>query len=61
VKDRWRGFLRGLRSREFDHFSDHSIARYIQYIRAAVDEEKATARRFGRPRRKLEMPRRAAA
>jgi triacylglycerol lipase len=39
VKDRWRGFLRGLRMGEFDHFADHSIARYIEHIRAAVLEE----------------------
>jgi triacylglycerol lipase len=39
VKDRWRGFVRGLRSGEFDHFADHSIARYIEHIHAAVAEE----------------------
>jgi triacylglycerol lipase len=39
VKDRWRGFLRGLRMGEFDHFADHSIARYIEHIRSAVLEE----------------------
>jgi triacylglycerol lipase len=41
VKDRWRGFLRGLRERQFDHFADHSIARYIEHIRQAVAEEEA--------------------
>ncbi len=39
TKDRWRGFLRGLRQGEFDHFSDHSIGRYIENIRGAVAEE----------------------
>jgi triacylglycerol lipase len=39
VKDRWRGFVRGLRQGRFDHFADHSIARYIEHIRAAVDEK----------------------
>ena len=33
MKDRWRGFVRGLKLREFDHFTDHSITRYIEYIR----------------------------
>jgi triacylglycerol lipase len=43
VKDRWRGFLGGLREGSFDHFDDHAIGRYIEYIRAAVaDEEAAT-------------------
>lgn len=31
-KDRWRGFIRGIKSGEFDHFSDHSIDRYVKYI-----------------------------
>lgn len=31
-KDRWRGFLRGLKTGEFDHFSDHIIDRYVEYI-----------------------------
>jgi triacylglycerol lipase len=39
VKDRWRGFARGLHEGRFDHFADHAIARYIDHIRAAVDEE----------------------
>jgi triacylglycerol lipase len=39
MKDRWRGFLRGLRDGRFDHFADHSIARYIEYICVAVEEE----------------------
>jgi triacylglycerol lipase len=39
VKDRWRGFVRGLREGSFDHFADHSISQYIQHIRTAVEEE----------------------
>jgi triacylglycerol lipase len=39
VKDRWRGFVRGLREGRFDHFADHSIGQYIQHIRAAVEDE----------------------
>jgi triacylglycerol lipase len=41
VKDRWRGFVRGLREGSFDHFADHAIGRYIEHIRAAVVEEEA--------------------
>jgi triacylglycerol lipase len=39
VKDRWRGFLRGLRENRFDPFADHSIVQYVAHIRAAVEEE----------------------
>jgi triacylglycerol lipase len=39
VKDRWRGFVRGLHEGRFDHFADHSISRYIQHIYEAVLEE----------------------
>lgn len=31
-KDMWDGFIAGLRKKEIDHFSDHSIDRYIAYI-----------------------------
>lgn len=31
-KDMWNGFVAGLRKKEIDHFSDHSIDRYIAYI-----------------------------
>jgi triacylglycerol lipase len=33
MKDRWRGFVQGLRHKEIDHFTDHAISRYIDYIR----------------------------
>jgi triacylglycerol lipase len=39
VKDRWRGFVRGLRERRFDHFADHSVGQYVQHILSAVEEE----------------------
>ncbi len=39
-RDRWKGFLRGLRRWKIDHFGDHSIHRYIKAILAAVEEEK---------------------
>ncbi len=37
--DRWRGFLRGLIKFNIDHFADHSMERYIDYIHQAVLEE----------------------
>ena len=40
-RDRWRGFIRGLRNWKIDHFSDHSIHRYIESILVAVKEEDA--------------------
>ncbi len=42
-RDRWKGFLRGLRRWKIDHFADHSIHQYIDAIVAAVDEEKQEA------------------
>jgi triacylglycerol lipase len=39
VKDRWRGFVRGLREGNLDFFADHSIIRYIEHIQSAVEEE----------------------
>ncbi len=41
TKDRWRGFLRGLKLREFDQFTDHAITRYAEYILRAVKEEES--------------------
>ena len=43
TKDRWRGFLRGLREGRIDHFADHSIVRYVEYIHRAVVEEESIA------------------
>jgi triacylglycerol lipase len=39
TKDRWRGFVRGLREGHFSFFSDHSMRNYVAYVRAAVEEE----------------------
>jgi triacylglycerol lipase len=41
MKDRWRGFLGGLAKWEFDHFTDHSITRYVEYIQRAVEREES--------------------
>lgn len=41
TKDRWRGFIHGLREGCIDHFADHSICRYIEYIHRAVEEEES--------------------
>ena len=38
AKDRWRGFVHGLKQGKVDHFSDHAIARYIEHIADAVNE-----------------------
>lgn len=40
LKDRLRGFLRGLRKLKIDHFSDHSIDVYIEYINNACQNER---------------------
>ena len=37
-KDRYRGFIMGIKQGRIDHFSDHSIARYIQYIHQVLLE-----------------------
>ena len=39
-RDRWRGFLGGLTKWKIDHFSDHSIHRYITALVKAVEDEK---------------------
>jgi triacylglycerol lipase len=61
VKDRWRGFVRGLRERRFDHFADHSIGEYIKHIRAAVEEEKRLPILMRRSTVMRDVPRRRAA
>jgi triacylglycerol lipase len=62
VKDRWRGFLRGLREGNFDHFADHAIGRYIEHIRNAVEEEAAASMPWRRPQiEPIARPLRAAA
>ncbi|MDH3694832.1 MAG: lipase family protein [Gammaproteobacteria bacterium] len=36
TKDRWRGFAMGVKKGKVDHFADHSIKRYVEYISNAV-------------------------
>ncbi|MDH3377023.1 MAG: lipase family protein [Gammaproteobacteria bacterium] len=36
TKDRWRGFVGGLRIGKIDHFADHSIKQYIKHIHNAM-------------------------
>jgi triacylglycerol lipase len=50
IKDRWRGFVRGLRQGNIDFFADHSILQYIQHVRSAVEEEEAMVLRLPLPR-----------
>jgi triacylglycerol lipase len=61
TKDRWRGFIRGLREGRFDHFSDHSIGQYIGHIWNAVLEEERFIIPFVRPQRVADVPIRRAA
>lgn len=35
LKDRYRGFKMGLRQGKIDHFADHAIVRYVEYIQQA--------------------------
>ena len=35
--DHWKGFVLGLKNREIDHFSDHLIDRYVDYIYKEVE------------------------
>ncbi len=44
LKDRWRGFVSGLKLGELDQFTDHSITRYVEYILRAVKEEESAGR-----------------
>jgi triacylglycerol lipase len=39
LKDRWRGFIRGLKEGRIDFFADHSIKEYISHIRSAVEDD----------------------
>lgn len=38
-KDMWKGFIGGLKKKEIDHFSDHSIIRYVKYIYREAKEK----------------------
>ena len=35
-RDRWAGFVDGVKKRKFDHFSDHAVAAYVTHIRRAA-------------------------
>lgn len=35
--DHWKGFVLGIKNRELDHFSDHLIDRYVDYIYKEVE------------------------
>lgn len=49
-RDRWRGFLRGLRKWKIDHFSDHSIHSYVDGVLKAVRDEDDAVRRGQTPK-----------
>jgi triacylglycerol lipase len=51
LKDRWRGFLRGLRNGNLDFFTDHSVLQYIEHIKNAVEEEEGPLVRLRLPQR----------
>ncbi len=34
----WRGFVKGLMNKEIDHFNDHSIDQYIEYLFQEVQQ-----------------------
>ncbi len=36
-KDRWAGFVDGIKDGRFDHFSDHAIAHYVAHLARAND------------------------
>jgi triacylglycerol lipase len=61
MKDRWRGFVRGLRERRIDHFTDHSIGQYISHIWNAVQEEELAIIPFKRLDASRIVPQRQAA
>ncbi|MGI9470383.1 MAG: lipase family protein [Rubripirellula sp.] len=54
-RDRWAGFLRGLRRLQIDHFADHSIHHYIDAIVTAVEEERQEIANGGQPRSPEEL------
>ena len=38
AKDRWRGFWMGIKQGKIDHFADHSMDCYIEFITNAIEE-----------------------
>ena len=49
-RDRWSGFVHGLKRRQFDHFSDHAIANYVAHLARAVRESSVSSVPGGRVR-----------
>ncbi len=39
ARDRWRGLWMGLKKRQFDMLSDHSVALYVEMLAMAIDEQ----------------------
>ena len=39
AKDRWRGFVAGVKKGKIDPFSDHAVANYVTHIASAADGE----------------------
>lgn len=54
-RDRWHGFLRGLRRWKIDHFADHSVHNYIQAIVAAVEEEDVELAKGGQAAKAVDL------
>lgn len=50
LRDRWRGFVQGLKGRKIDHFADHNLAGYIDGIWRAIEREEHLSPRNGRRR-----------
>lgn len=54
-RDRWRGFLKGLRIGKFDLLTDHSMRLYAENIALAVDKEMQTIAEGGRATQNREI------
>ena len=50
-RDRWRGFLQGLRKGKIDHFDDNSIHHYIAALVTAVEAEHNKLAQGGKAKR----------
>lgn len=54
-RDRWRGFLKGLRIGKFDLLTDHSMRLYAENIALAVDKEMQTIAQGGKATQNREI------
>ena len=54
-RDRWRGFLKGLRIGKFDLLTDHSMRLYAENIALAVDKEMETIAEGGKATQNREI------